>query len=86
VVSGLGQDPGYGAPGIPAGIADNIFDVGPVTATTTTPSTVATAATPTSIGAGAASSLNDFIYNLDTTWVWIAAAGAAALFFWKKKK
>lgn len=44
------------------------------------------AATPTSIGASAASSLNDFVYNLDTTWVWVGAAGLIGLLLWKKKK
>jgi hypothetical protein len=44
------------------------------------------AATPTSLGASAASSLNDFVYNLDTTWVWVGAAGLIGLLLWKKKK
>jgi hypothetical protein len=43
-------------------------------------------ATSVSLGTSAASSLNDFVYNIDTTWVWIGGAAILGLFLWKKKK
>jgi hypothetical protein len=55
-------------------------------ALTSAPALPTIVATPTSIGASAAGSLNDFIYNIDTTWYWVGGAAILGLFLWKKKK